>query len=328
VSDVRDALRAAQARDLDTEGIPMLLALQGAAPAPLGDPRRRAGAALADRLARVHAAVRATPEGAAATPDRCAADAVAVLADAWVRDQPLGVGDGAPAEPAGARFPVPGLDAALREGRWVTAVNYHETPRSQAARTRRELAALAGRFAPTGVAELQALFAGERWRGSRLPLLPVFYEGFSSHVAVAAPACRAAGLVGWFFVVTGFLDAAPGEQIAFAQAHDLGLAAESEVPGAPAPAMSWAQARALAGEHVVTAHTAHHRPARSLDGSADAAAEIVAPRRRVRELTGVEGPAHAWLNATALALAPEHAGALRDSGCRWVFSELAIEQVA
>ncbi len=363
---VEDLLTRVRGRDLGCEGIPMLLALHGAQPAPAGDPRRVRGERLAPALEAIHREVvklashprtraqraravadaDAVIEGAAtvqsgradadalaldaeaarAVPEdeRLLAEAVAVLAHVELADPPIELDLPGPGPRAAAGTPLARMVTALAEGRYVTVVNYHNTPVSTAAHTEAELAAWGERHAPVAPDDLAGLIATGEWPHARPPLIPVMYEGYANNAEVAAPALTRAGLVGWFFLITGFLDAPAGEQEAFADAHEIATAAEETGQGR-ALAMSWAQARALASDHVVTAHTAHHVAAHNVADAEAVAREITAPAAAVARATGSPAPAHAWLFGSALAPDGGHTEALAGAGFRWLFSNTGID---
>ncbi|MHB8504567.1 MAG: polysaccharide deacetylase family protein [Acidimicrobiales bacterium] len=393
--DVAATLEVVRRRNLDCEGVPMVLALNGARAAPPDDPRRAEGRRLARLVAAVHATLAAAaavgdgtgsatgrgttgdgaarseappgapvseaPPGAASAAvedgepgehldsaravsreEALVAEAVSVAAELTVgqlTDDPvpsvddiadLDGGDAADLGDAAAGSPVPAalrsvLDA-LREGRWLTVVNYHNTPASSAVSLREELAVYGRHYAPVSVEALQDLFATGEWGAERPPLIPVFYEGYRNNYEHAAPACEGAGLVGWFFLITTFLATPPAEQVRFARAHHIGLA-EEELER-DRIAMSWAEAAELAGRHVVTSHTATHCAAHRVMRPEGFASEVVEPSELVRDATGRPSPAHAWLYGTGLGRSPEHDIALRHAGYQWCFGNLAVDDVA
>jgi hypothetical protein len=370
---VAQTLDATRRRDLGCEGIPMILALHGAAPAGPHDPRRAHGVALARRLGAIHAQVArlaehpatrskretavaadsAAVEGAAShgapadareearleaeaaravsPAERLLAEAITVLAHAELAEPQIELELGAAEDPSSVDGrapdgPLARMQRALIEGRFVTVVNYHNTPARSAAEIRSELARWAGTYAPVGVEQLARLCATGRWEAARPPLIPVFYEGYRNNVEVGAPACERAGLIGWFFLITGFLDAQPAAQEDYAREHEIALAAEEL--GADAPvAMTWEQAAELARVHVVTSHTASHCAAHRVTSPEAAEAEIAAPARTVRGALRTPAVAHAWLFGSDLAHDSRHIGDLHRAEYRWLFSNTGIDDI-
>jgi len=215
--------------------------------------------------------------------------------------------------------------AALAAGNHLRVVNYHATPASSAASLRRELAGLAARYDPVGLAELDAFFATGRWPTTRPGLLPVFYEGYRDGFDVVAPLLDEVGLTGWFFVCTGWVDTPPAQQEAYAYAHHLGLTAADV--GRDRLAMSWDEIAALARRHVVTPHTASHDHALGMRSAADIEREVTGPKRRMDAVTGQSAPAFAWLHGTPLGLVPAADAALTGAGYRYLFSNTMVQRL-
>lgn len=345
--DVNASLDVVRQRNLDCEGVPMILELRGAQPAPVGDPRRDEGQRLARLIAAVHdqllenetSATSSTVTEMEDDEVRAISREQARLIEAVSAVSELVVGGSTNPQyppldeidiPLSSHIPAGSLLEeyvnSLEEGRWITVVNYHNTPASTSSDLRKNLSTYARHFAPVGVTDLAALFETGRWDHARGPLLPVFYEGHRNNFEQAGPACEAAGLVAWFFLITGFVSAEPADQVDFARAHHIGLA--DEELGRDRIAMTWDEARALSQRHVVTSHTANHFPAHHLSGPQDVAEQIAEPSELVQRATGDRSCAHAWLYGSAMGLDATCDRALLDIGYRWCFSNLAIDDVA
>jgi hypothetical protein len=216
--------------------------------------------------------------------------------------------------------------AALRAGRLVRVVNYHNTPASDADRIAAELAGYAARYRPLGPADLHALLDGGPPADDRPGLVVAFFDGFRNAVEVAAPACEAAGIPGWFLPPTDFLDVPPDEQRGYADAHDLDLVPE-ERHGTGRIAMTWDELAGLAERHVVGAHTAGHVTAAAVRTAADVEREVLAPVRRLTQVTGRPPAAWAWLGGTPFEPGTPAGRALRDAGVALHVSGLAIERL-
>jgi len=73
----------------------------------------------------------------------------------------------------------------------------------------------------------------------------------------ALPLLERAGLRGWFFIPTSFIEAPVPEQHAFARAHHIGLTDDDQAGGRCA--MTWDELRYVVFRgHVVACHTATH----------------------------------------------------------------------
>jgi peptidoglycan/xylan/chitin deacetylase (PgdA/CDA1 family) len=231
-------------------------------------------------------------------------------------------GPGDPAPGPGATGHLDRVVTALREGRYIRVVNYHNTPAANIDQLRTELSDWGRRFAPVGVDDLDRLIETGVWDGGRPPLIPVFYEGYRNNYEVAAPVCAAVGLTGWFFVITGFVDTPPARQVAYARARAIGLVDEEQQRDRIA--MTWEEVAEVAEHHVVNAHTANHASLRSVRTADDVGREVGEPTVAVADATGRRSAAHAWLYGTGLGVSTEHDVALRNAGYRWCFSNTAI----
>jgi peptidoglycan/xylan/chitin deacetylase (PgdA/CDA1 family) len=65
------------------------------------------------------------------------------------------------------------------------------------------------------------------------------------------------GLVGWFFVITGFINSPVELQLTYANQHDIGMDLNEYLDGRYA--MSWDEIRELDKRHVVASHALSHQ---------------------------------------------------------------------
>jgi peptidoglycan/xylan/chitin deacetylase (PgdA/CDA1 family) len=93
-----------------------------------------------------------------------------------------------------------------------------------------------------------------QWHKSKRGLILAFYNGYRNNFDVARPLLDRHGLVGWFFVVTGFVNAA--DQWSFAADHHMTCGSD-ETPGSRI-ALSWDEIATLDSSHVVASHTRTH----------------------------------------------------------------------
>jgi hypothetical protein len=296
VRDVRAAVRACRARDYNMDGIPMFLA-----PEDLAQKRPGESGTQKNRLVRL---AQHYLDELGGEPAR-AADALEVLAAHHF---------GSVAREAGG-------------GPFLRAVNFHNTPRARRGVYERQILDLGERFAAVDEAGIHALLSGETPSRAAPGVLPVFYEGYRNNYEVALPLLERAGLRGWFFVVTGFVDAPVEDQYAFGRAHHIGLA-EDNRPGERC-AMTWDELRdVVARGHVAAAHTATHCAVYSVRTPEDVRRELVEPRERLESELEVEVRTLAWLLGAPYGTHPWAEVAAREAGYRLLFSNTKVQRMA
>ncbi|MFI5856823.1 polysaccharide deacetylase family protein [Streptomyces parvulus] len=321
-----DALEASRQLVARRKGVPMVVSLRGVRQA--GTPvTGTADARLADLFETFHAGLH--PDGAD--------DETALIEtlQAVAYDRLLGGESGphatAPAEPV----PLPGDPAAigpaatladLRAGRFLRVMNYHNTPPGMRDELVAELTALARDYAVVTLDDLDRFMRTGRWDLDRPALLVAVYEGYRDNYDVAAAACEEAGVTGWFFVCTAFMDAPAERQYDFALDHRIKLVDEN--PRGERIAMTWDEVADLHRRgHVVTPHTASHELAERVVTEEDVRREVVEPKRLVDAATGGDAACTAWLAGTHWTGRGVADRALVDAGYRYLFGNTMVQRL-
>jgi len=204
----------------------------------------------------------------------------------------------------------------LHRGDYIRVVNYHGTPPADAASFERQVAWLAEHFAPVSAASLARFFEEGAWRATRPGIIVSFDDGLRTNHDVAAPILERYGLVGWFFVPVGFVDAPASAQTAFAEGHQIRVD-HAYVDGRVA--MSWDELRALSARHVVGCHTrTHRRLARTVPPS-DLEDEIIRARADLAAALGRAVDAFCWVGGEESSYSAEAARVVRRAGYRFGF---------
>ncbi|WP_306316995.1 MULTISPECIES: polysaccharide deacetylase family protein [unclassified Streptomyces] len=219
-----------------------------------------------------------------------------------------------------------GTESDLRAGHYLRVVNYHNTPASWKDELVAELRGYAKDFESVEVDDLERFARTGVWHKSRPGLLPVFYEGYRDNYDVAAAACEEAGVVGWFFVCTAFVDTPVDAQYDYALAHRIKLVPEN--PRGERLAMTWDEIADLHRRgHVVTPHTASHALARKVLAPEDIEREVIEPKRRMDRATGGSALCTAWLEGTSWTGESAADRALVEAGYRFVFSNTMVQRL-
>ncbi|MGW6060450.1 polysaccharide deacetylase family protein [Streptomyces sp. NPDC055189] len=332
------ALEASQSLVARRRGVPMFVPLRSASPS--GDPRPGAGhpprtpAQSADlELADTFAAFR--DQLRADTEEETVIRTLQSLAYAGLGPDRVPPGASMPADrapdahrllSAEQGISAVGTEADLRAGHFLRVVNYHNTPASWKDELVAELRGYKEDFETVDVADLEQFARTGVWHKPRPGLLPVFYEGYRDNYDVAAAACEEAGVIGWFFVCTAFVDTPVEAQYDYALAHRIKLVPEN--PRDERIAMSWEEIGDLHRRgHVVTPHTASHAPARQVLTPEDIEREVIEPKRLMDRATGGSALCTAWLEGSAWTGGSAADQALVEAGYRFVFSNTMVQRL-
>ena len=213
---------------------------------------------------------------------------------------------------------------AIRDGRFIRSVNYHNTLLTDRAQLEAQLEALAERFVAINLVQLQKLLEGEAWTDARPPLLLVFYEGFRNHFDVAAPLLEELGLTAIFCLIPGFIDAPTATQLDFGRANYLGTQHGEYTDGRVA--LSWGEARELAARgHSFICHTMSHSDSDAIE--ADLQYEGVAAVERMAAMLGQPITAFVWRKGPEWGVAPRADALLRAAGVELLVSNFKVQRL-
>ena len=217
------------------------------------------------------------------------------------------------------------LARAFARGFRVAVVNYHLTPATRAAAFDAELARLAARFAPVGEDDLARYLDSGRWPGDRPGVIPALFNGCRNNHDVFAPLLERHGLIGWFFLATGWVSCPPAEQAAFAAPRRLRILAGEHPDGRHA--MTWDEVRDLDRRgHVIASHTRNHVRVPLTDAEAVEEEIVGAQEDLVREL-GRPARSFAWLFGGAYGDNRVADAALDRAGHEFVFATLRLQRL-
>jgi peptidoglycan/xylan/chitin deacetylase (PgdA/CDA1 family) len=207
----------------------------------------------------------------------------------------------------------------------IRTVNYHSTSRGNAAQYRRELAAWGRRFSVVTEDDLDRYLVTGHWHKRKPGLIVALYDASRNGYDVILPLIEEAGLVAWYFVLTGFVNAAPGEQLAYAEAHDIGVQAAEYPDGRVA--LSWSELRdAEKRGHVVASHARSHVSLRTLS-DAERESEILGSQADMRENLGHAVRTFVSYGGPAYGTHEPSDALIRRAGYQFVFSNLKVQRI-
>ena len=206
----------------------------------------------------------------------------------------------------------------------IRSINFHNTPRARVADFERQLEHCSRHFSPVNEQDLDSYLSTGRWHKAKPGMILAFYEGYRNGYDVIVPLLERYGLVGWFFVITGFVEAPPGEQLAFASRHGIGMATNEYSDGRYA--MTWSELREIDRSHVVASHARSHLRIAPMD-EAMRNVEIVGAQKTFEEHLGHPVRAFAARSGPAYGEHSETDRLIDAAGHQFVFSNYQIQRL-
>jgi len=216
------------------------------------------------------------------------------------------------------------LALAMAAGAPVQAINYHNTPAYRAAEYDRELAAIAEHFSPTTEDDLAVFLTTGRWIKAKPGVVIALYNGYRNNYDVFRPLLDRHGLVGWFFVASGYVSCPPADQLAFGSTRTLRTIPDEYADGRYA--LSWDELRELDRDHVVASHTRNHTRV-SLDDGVALESEIVGAQDDFLVHLGHRVRSFAWLFGGAYGENPVADSHVDRAGYEFLFSNFKIQRL-
>jgi peptidoglycan/xylan/chitin deacetylase (PgdA/CDA1 family) len=138
----------------------------------------------------------------------------------------------------------------------MRAVNFHSTARVNAVQYERQLAEYSKSFTSVNEKELDAYLTTGKWSKSKPGLIVSVFEGYRNSYDVLLPLLEKYGFVGWFWMITSFLNAPVAEQRTYAEHHYIDMLTHEYPDGRYA--LTWEELRQIDKKHVVASHARSH----------------------------------------------------------------------
>ncbi len=206
----------------------------------------------------------------------------------------------------------------------IRAVNFHNTSRARAAQYDRELAYYSQFFSSVNEDELDEYVTTGRWHKRKPGLIVGVYEAFRNGYDVLAPMLEQYGFTGWFFVITGFVNAAIEDQLSFTEEHRIRMRTREYPDGRYA--MTWDELRELDRKHTIASHTRSHLQLAVLD-PATLEQEIVGAQQDLEEQLGHKTRTFSSRTGPAAGESPSVDRLVAAAGYDFVFSNFRIQRV-
>jgi peptidoglycan/xylan/chitin deacetylase (PgdA/CDA1 family) len=216
------------------------------------------------------------------------------------------------------------LEQLLSTRPLVRAMNFHNTSAERSHIFGRQLEICSRYFSPVSEGDLDEYLQTGEWHKDKPGMILAFYEGYRNGYDVVRPILDRLGLTGWFFVITGFVEAPPADQLDYAIEHGIGIESYEYEDGRYA--MNWSELRELDGSHVIASHALSHEAIAPMD-EPQRIAEVIGSQQTFAEKLG--HPVRTFVSRGGPAYG-EHASTDRlidAAGYQFVFSNLRIQRL-
>lgn len=217
-----------------------------------------------------------------------------------------------------------GLVQMLGKGPLASAINFHNTPAYRSDEYDAQLRMVAETFAPTSEDDLAQFMRTGAWPHRKPGVVLAFYNGYRNNYDVIRPLLEKHGLIGWFFVASGYVSCPPAEQLTFGVGRKLRTIPNEYSDGRYA--LSWDECRTLDRDHVVASHTRNHTRV-SLDDDVALHEEIVGSQHDFQRELGNRTRSFAWLFGGAYGENPAADRKVDDAGYEFLFSNFKIQRL-
>ncbi|MDP9066270.1 MAG: polysaccharide deacetylase family protein [Pseudomonadota bacterium] len=206
----------------------------------------------------------------------------------------------------------------------IRAVNFHSTSRAQAEHYDRQLAQYSRYFSSVNEDELDEYLATGRWHKPKPGLIVSVFEGYRNSFDVLTPLIEKYGFIGWFWVITGFINAPVPEQLTFAEHHDIDMLTHEYPDGRYA--LTWDELRQLDRKHVIACHTRSHTLLSQLTADVQRD-EVVGSQEQFKKNLGHPVRAFVSLTGPAYGETPAIDRLIDAAGFDFVLSNFRIQRI-
>ncbi len=206
----------------------------------------------------------------------------------------------------------------------IRAVNFHNTSHAQAAHYEHQLAEYSKRFTSVNQDELVEFLTTGRWHKAKPGLIVSVFEGYRNSFDVLTPLIEKYGFVGWYWVITGFINTPIPEQSTYAEHHDIDMLTHEYPDGRYA--MNWEELRQLDKKHVIASHTRSHTLLSKLDPAVQRQ-EVISSQEDFKKNLGHTVRGFVSLTGPAYGENPAIDTLIDEAGYDLVFSNFRIQRI-
>jgi peptidoglycan/xylan/chitin deacetylase (PgdA/CDA1 family) len=139
----------------------------------------------------------------------------------------------------------------------IRAVNFHSTARINTDRYEKQLAHCQEHFSSVNEEEMDAYLTTGLWHKPKPGLIISVFEGFRNSYDVLLPLIEKHGFVGWFWMITSFINTPVPDQLNYAEHHRIHMLTHEYPDGRYA--LTWDELRDIdRRKHVIASHSRSH----------------------------------------------------------------------
>jgi peptidoglycan/xylan/chitin deacetylase (PgdA/CDA1 family) len=216
------------------------------------------------------------------------------------------------------------LEQLLSSRPLVRALNFHNTSAERSHIFGRQLEICSRDFSSVSEDDLDEYLQTGKWHKDKPGVILAFYEGYRNGYDVVRPMLDRLGLTGWFFVITGFVEADPDVQLDYAIEHGIGIESYEYDDGRYA--MNSKELRELDRSHVIASHARSHESIAPMDET-QRIAEVIGAQQSF--INGIGHPVRTFVSRGGPAYG-EHAPTdrlIETAGYQFVFSNFRIQRL-
>ncbi len=207
----------------------------------------------------------------------------------------------------------------------IRAVNFHSTSLGQTAHYDRQLGEYARAFSSVNEDELREYLTTGAWHKAKPGLIVSVFEGYRNSYEVLTPLIEKHGFVGWYWVITGFINTAVPQQLDYAEHHDIDMLTHEYRDGRYA--LTWDELRRLDGKrHVIACHTRSHMLLSGMD-AATRREEVLGSQGEFKKHLGHPVRSFVSLTGPAYGEDPTTDRLVEEAGFEFVFSNFRIQRI-
>ena len=206
----------------------------------------------------------------------------------------------------------------------IRAVNFHSTARANADHYEKQLAQYAQAFTSVNEAELDEYLTTGRWHKAKPGLIVSVFEGYRNSYEVLLPLIEKYGFIGWFWMITSFINTPIPEQLNYAEHHDIDMLTHEYPDGRYA--LTWDELRQIDKKHVILSHTRSHTQLSTLPPAVQRD-EVIGSQEDFRKNLGHPVRGFVSLFGPAYGETPAVDKLIDEAGYDFVFSNYRIQKI-